>query len=229
VHKYDPKYPGVREGYFYIHHPPAQVPYGVLVPREVDGLLVPVCCSASHVGYQSLRVEPTYMALGQAAGIAAHLAISLEVQVRDVPVDQLKVELVAQNGVITYYDDLPFDHPAFGAFQFLGSYGLNPGYLAQTEFKMTRKSAWIKLSQILQAMDITWKHPSDRPNAPLYYHDLREWLKQIGWLEPKQPPSRSSEEGKQLDLEDFAVRVYEGYLRRMQRQTEPPPSRADAR
>ena len=206
VHKYDPKHPGVREGYFYIHHSPAQVPYGVLVPREVEGLLVPVCCSASHVGYQSLRVEPTYMALGHAAGIAAHLAASLNVSVRDVPTDRLQMDLVSQGGVITYYDDLAFDHPAFGAFQFLGARGLNSGYRAQTTLKMSRKWGWTKLRRILQAMEVPWKPPSDRPNELLSRGDVLEWLDQVGWVSKAQLRRAPSDE--KLDLEGFAVQIY---------------------
>lgn len=63
-HKYDPKHPGVREGYYFVLHEPFQVPYGVLVPRKIDGLLVPVACSCSHVAYNALRMEPVFMALG---------------------------------------------------------------------------------------------------------------------------------------------------------------------
>jgi hypothetical protein len=65
-----------NEGYLSVAVPDYPVPYGCLVPREeeVDNLLVPVCCSASHVAFGSLRTEPTLMALGEAAGAAAALA-----------------------------------------------------------------------------------------------------------------------------------------------------------
>jgi hypothetical protein len=43
----------VREGYIFIGHQPLQLPDRILVPKRVDGLLVPVACSASHVGYQT--------------------------------------------------------------------------------------------------------------------------------------------------------------------------------
>jgi type II secretory pathway pseudopilin PulG len=92
--KFDPAHPGVREGYIYITHPPLQVPYGVLVPRQIDGLLVPVACSASHVGYNAVRMEPVFMALGEASGTAAHLAVRRKVPVRSVPVAAVQHLLV---------------------------------------------------------------------------------------------------------------------------------------
>ena len=40
------------------------IPYRSLVPPDVENLLVPVCISATHVAYCSLRMEPVYMMLG---------------------------------------------------------------------------------------------------------------------------------------------------------------------
>ena len=102
VTKYDPAFPGVREGYFFISHPPAQIPYGVLVPKRVDGLLVPVACSASHVGYQMIRVEPTFMALGQATGIAAFESIKQGKEPRSINVEPVQKEILNRDGIILF-------------------------------------------------------------------------------------------------------------------------------
>jgi hypothetical protein len=51
---------------------------------------VPVCLSASHVAYSSIRMEPVYMMLGHAAGDAAHLALSSDATVQQVDVAQLR-------------------------------------------------------------------------------------------------------------------------------------------
>lgn len=102
VHKYDPAHPGVREGYIFIEHQPLQLPYRILVPKRVDGLLVPVACSASHVGYQTIRMEPVFMALGEACGIAAKTAQAAGASVRAVEVKTVQREIVRRGGVILY-------------------------------------------------------------------------------------------------------------------------------
>lgn len=102
VHKFDPAHPGVREGYFYLDFEPTQLPYRMLVPKCVDGLLVPVACSASHVGYQPIRMEPVFMALGEACGIAAKTAQNAGVQVRAVNVPDVQREILRRGGVILY-------------------------------------------------------------------------------------------------------------------------------
>lgn len=78
--RYLPEYiaqPAVfNEGYLSVAVPPYPIPYRCLLPREqdADNVIVPVCCSASHIAYGSLRTEPTLMALGEVAGTAAALA-----------------------------------------------------------------------------------------------------------------------------------------------------------
>jgi lysophospholipase L1-like esterase len=76
---------------------PYPISYRALVPRaaECTNLLVPVCCSASHVGYGSLRMEPVYMILGQSAATAAVLALEQDVTVQDVSYAKLRARLAA--------------------------------------------------------------------------------------------------------------------------------------
>jgi hypothetical protein len=206
-HKYDPAHPGVREGYIYIEHPPLQVPYGVLVPRLIDGLLVPVACSCSHVGYNALRMEPVFMALGEASGIAAHLAIQRDVPLRRVPAGELQRLLVSRGGVITFYADLPFGHPAFAAFQWLGARGLNPGYEATPGTKLTRRDGWTKLARVLRCEGKTWQAPQDDPQAPLRAADLAEWLRQAGYG-PDEGDFKALGESP-LNLAQFAKLAYQ--------------------
>ena len=109
VRKYDPAHPGVREGYVLAKHPPTQLPYGVVVPQKVDGLLVPLACSASRLAYQTIRMEPVFMALGEACGIAAKIALDAKVEVRAVNVSDVQREIVKRGGVICY--DAPPNAP----------------------------------------------------------------------------------------------------------------------
>lgn len=65
---------------------PYQIPYGAITPKkdEVTNLLVPLCMSASHVAYSSIRMEATYMVMGESAGIAAALALKNKKAVQDI-------------------------------------------------------------------------------------------------------------------------------------------------
>ena len=102
VTKFDPAHPGVREGYFFISHDPFQLPYRIMVPKCVDRLLVPVACSTTHVGYQTLRMEPVFMALGEAAGIAAATAAATNTELRRLDVTVVQREILRRGGVILY-------------------------------------------------------------------------------------------------------------------------------
>ena len=207
VHKFDAAHPGSREGYFYVPHPPIQVPYGVLVPRDVEGLLVPVCCSASHVGFQSLRVEPFYMALGQAAGAAAALAAARQCNLSEVPLENLQFLLVGQHATITYYEDLPTAHPAFAALQFLGARGLNDGYLATPDLKLSQPAAAGRLQRIATVMELNWTPPTPLPEGPLLGGDLVDWLRSVGWNVPAAMARPLLKQ--QLTLADFAQWIYQ--------------------
>jgi hypothetical protein len=81
-----------NEGYLSVPVRPYGIPYRCLTPRREDAtdLLVPVGLSASHVAYSSVRMEPTWMMLGQAAGAAAAQAARRGVAVQDVDVAQLQ-------------------------------------------------------------------------------------------------------------------------------------------
>ena len=64
---------------------PYQISYGSLVPRreQCENLLVPVCVSASHIAFGSIRMEPVFMILGQSAATAAVLAIDQGIAVQE--------------------------------------------------------------------------------------------------------------------------------------------------
>lgn len=83
-------------------------PYGIsyrsIVPKqdEITNLMVPVCLSASHIAFGSIRMEPVFMVLGQSAATAASLAIDHETSVQDVDYDQLATRLSIDGQVLQY-------------------------------------------------------------------------------------------------------------------------------
>jgi hypothetical protein len=84
--------------------PPYPISYGALVPRtaECANLLVPVCLSASHISYGSIRMEPVFMVLGQSAATAAVLAIEAEVPVQKVAYPKLRERLLQDKQVLDW-------------------------------------------------------------------------------------------------------------------------------
>ena len=82
-------------------------PYRCLLPRreQCRNLLVPVCVSASHVAFASLRMEVQYQMLGAAAGLAASMAARSDRAVHDIPVTALQSELVDDGQVLPAVTD----------------------------------------------------------------------------------------------------------------------------
>ncbi len=91
--------PGRGHGY------PYQIPYRSITPKasECRNLLVPVALSCTHVGISSIRVEPTWMSLGQSAGVAAAISAKRNIAVQQLQYPELRARLVAQKQVL----DLP--------------------------------------------------------------------------------------------------------------------------
>lgn len=76
---------------------PYPIPYRAITPREKDAvnLLVPVCFSASHLGYASARMEPVFMICGESAGIAAALALRADCAVQAIDPRRFRDALLA--------------------------------------------------------------------------------------------------------------------------------------
>jgi len=83
---------------------PYSISYRAITPKseECRNLLVPVCLSASHIAYGSIRMEPVFMLLGQSAATAAHLAMEKRTSVQDVDVKALQASLLEQGQILKW-------------------------------------------------------------------------------------------------------------------------------
>ena len=93
-----------NEGDMQVSVTPYQIPYQVMVPKrsQATNLVVPVCFSASHVAYSSLRMEPQYMIIGQAAGNAVAMALKSGVALQDIDTAALTRTLVEQGAILEW-------------------------------------------------------------------------------------------------------------------------------
>lgn len=74
--------------------PPYEIPYRCLLPQRIEQILVAGrCISADHEAHARSRNMPACMSIGQAAGIAAAVAIEEGVTVRNVPVPKVQAAL----------------------------------------------------------------------------------------------------------------------------------------
>ena len=83
---------------------PYPISYRSITPRreECTNLLVPVCLSASHIAFGSIRMEPVFMVLGQSAALAACQAIDQNQAVQDIEYEILKKKLLAEGQVLAH-------------------------------------------------------------------------------------------------------------------------------
>ncbi|MFK7692152.1 FAD-dependent oxidoreductase [Paenibacillus sp. HJGM_3] len=126
-----------------------QVPYGVMVPQRIDNLLVPVAVSATHMGLGTIRMEPCWMQMGYAAGVAADVSLSSEVTVRRISIDRLQDELLRDNQVITYFKDVELGTETSKAAQYFGTKGFITSYNAELGEPITvaEASRWVSTAR----------------------------------------------------------------------------------
>lgn len=86
------------EGGFWGKQAVYPISYQSIVPKagECSNLIVPVCLSATHAAYGSIRMEPVYMVLGQSAAIAASISVDDKCSVQSVAYPKLK-EILQKN------------------------------------------------------------------------------------------------------------------------------------
>ena len=143
--------------YVSIGDEPYTVPYGVIVPKKVKNLLVPIAVSGTHIGFSTLRMEPCWMAMGEAAGVSAVLSIRDEVNVQSVSIPRLQRMLLDNGAVLIHYRDIDPEHENFQALQYFGVRGFIPEWEANINQPITQQEAesWIEKSGVFETVSYT--------------------------------------------------------------------------
>lgn len=161
---------GSHTGEFYQVTPPYQIPYGSICPKEVNNLLVPVAVSASHVGFCGLRLEPIWTSLGDAAGVAAELAIQNGQSVQDVSPVEIRRQLHRTGAATIYVTDVLAGHPHFEAVQWWGSLGGLHGLEDKPEGRPRGKTITGQYCEAYLAHEVKLDEPLDSATR-------QRWLK----------------------------------------------------
>lgn len=147
---------------------PSQIPYGALIPKGINNLLVPVALSASHVGFQTVRLEPTWIHIGEAAGIAAVEALDRGTDPGSLDASVVQRRLAESGSMLTFFTDFDTgtDQPWVTAVQFLGTKGFFRGYEAQPAKDLDEETAakWAQMTVDL-LMDDAGRGATDRARA----------------------------------------------------------------
>ena len=127
---------------------PGQLSFRTLLPKDIDNLLVPGCASSTHVAWGTIRLEPTWMNIGEAAAHAVVLARQENVQPASVNLNALQMELAERRISMTFFNDVDVAGPEawIPAMQYLGTKGFFPTYDAKPEEELDAATArrWSK-------------------------------------------------------------------------------------
>jgi len=108
--------------------PSYNVPYGVMIPNSIKGLIVAEkSISVTNVVNGTTRLQPVVLGLGQAAGAAAALSIKNSVELSELPIRLLQQTLIDASVWIMPYFDVKPNEPEFGAIMRVGAAGLMRG------------------------------------------------------------------------------------------------------
>jgi hypothetical protein len=133
---------------------PGQVPWGALLPKELDNLVVVTTLSATHVGWGAIRLPPTWMHLAESAAWAVVLAKKENQPPARINLDHLQRQLAASRVMISFVNDVDVtsDDERVMAAQYFGTKSFFAGYDAKLDTALTEgvKAAWAEGFKQLQ-------------------------------------------------------------------------------
>ncbi len=140
---------------------PGQVSYRTLLPEGFDNFMAPVCLSSTHVGWGTIRLEPTWMSIGEAAAYAVAQSKEEKLALPDIDMDKYLRSLAEHRFLLSFFNDVEGHEDAkwFPAIQYLGAQGFFGSYDAKPfdTLKEPLASRWIEQTEELLR--------GSRPNA----------------------------------------------------------------
>ncbi len=133
------------EGRMMLHNEsfPGQLPYRTLLPEHIDNLLVPVNVSSTHVAWNTIRLEATWMHIAESAAHAALQSLREGRPPARIESDTLLRTLAANHIMLAFFNDLDVssDDPAVAASQYFGTKGFFADYDARLGEPLKRSTA----------------------------------------------------------------------------------------
>ncbi len=122
---------------------PGQISLALLFPTQPANLIVPVCMSASHIGWGAIRLEPVWMSVGEAAAWLVIQACRQKADIRAVDADTLIRHLAEQRFLLSFFNDIEGRESAnwYPAVQYLGTKGFFGSYESRADQKLTKELA----------------------------------------------------------------------------------------
>ena len=226
--------PDMGEGEFWLYRitPWFQIPVGIVIPRDRDGLLVAEAVSATHVAYGTLRTEPVRMEMGEMCGMMAAISLQTGLDPRGIPPSMLQDRLGPAGQSAYFHSDVPADAPYSSAIQFMSAHGFwqEPEFHPDAVVTRGEAAAWLRALQWMEAAQsgapemlarqrkIRWPAPSE-PGRPLDRGTLAQWLVRTeSDLKASWSPTPSSQTAAYPDIDPsspMGMAAAEMYLHRI--------------
>lgn len=166
------------KGDFYYPIPPYQIPYGVTVPKEVDGFLVAgQNISVSHIVNGTTRMQPVVMQLGQAVGMASALSVINDIQPRDVTILELQEKLITAGSKVLYFSDINSDSFFYPYVTKLALKNVLHGY-DDFSFKPNKEINNYEMTMMFAKASSVKEYQQFNDSIPLEYKDALSMLKE---------------------------------------------------
>ena len=192
----------LEEGKVMLHQEtfPGQVPWRALLPEGVDNLVVPVNLSATHVAWNTVRLEPTWMHIAEAAAFAAVQAWRAGLPAAAVDWGELRQTLAWRGVMLAFFNDLESapENDAAAAAQFFSAYGFFPDFDARLDEPLDGGTApeWLRAGVVPApptdplAVARAVAAAAVRGEPPLLQRDLPGGTRQAGSTAPDAPVTR---------------------------------------